>query len=122
MDPRLNEHQILRALDDAQIALTPNGVRSLCSLVLVTCYDRRVVREFMAEIIDLTTEISIIIADLECASRMRAILEERDPERDPKVLDAKITALCAEFMALRKRIAEKFALVVQCPTASDSIS
>lgn len=118
----MNEHQILRALDDAQIALTPNGVRSLCSLVLVTCYDRRVVREFMAEIIDLTTEISIIIADLECASRMRAILEERDPERDPKVLDAKITALCAEFMALRKRIAEKFALVVQCPTASDSIS
>jgi len=121
VDPKLNEEQILATLDPS-IVLTPNGIRSLMSLILLCCYDRQVDREFMADIIDRMAELGIVLAQLECAGKMHAALEVVEADRQPAALNGRIEELMVKFTRLRTNLYEKFKLVTMCPTADDKIS
>jgi len=121
--PKLNEVGIHATLAAEDYFLTPNGMRSVCSLVLLACYDRKVEREFMADIIDQVTNISICLSDLECGSKMaHALVSVVDPKRDTAEHTAKLEGIARELGAKRKRLAEKFALVCQCHTGNDTLS
>ena len=121
-DPLLNEQRILETLNNWQLLLTPNSVRSLCALVLMACYDRKVTREFMAEMIDRNQEIGITMSELEGAAKLRGAMRLLRPNVEPKEIDEKIANLCGQWRRQRQIMADKFALVTQCPTTVDRLS
>lgn len=102
--------------------MTPNQVRGLMSLILLASYDRKVEREFFASLLDLCAETNIVLTDLTCGGRMADVLAKIEPEREPSLLNEEIDGHVAKWVANRKRLAEKFRLVMMCPTAADSIS
>ena len=122
VNPKLNEYAILATLRNEQVPMRPNELRSLMSLVTLACYDRKVEREFFAEVIDLCALMGVDLADMESAGRMRTLYMEMHPAKQPLALDARIDALVHGFMAKRRRLASRFELVTACPTAEDSFS
>ncbi len=121
-DPKLNESRILEALANDELMLTPNGARSLFSLVLLACYDRKVERDFMADMIDKCAEAEQTVADLECAGRMYTVLYTIEPEGTPANLNEEVERLSRLWISRRKALAEKFSLVCQCPTTLDRVN
>lgn len=121
-DPKLNEKKILHVLRDKDIPVTPNGMRSLNSLVLLCCYDRKVEREFMAAMLDLVAETDIIISKIEVAVTVRHLYGVVKPDSSTEQIDKQVNDLMVEFGGARACIAEKFDLVTQCPTLTDKIS
>lgn len=121
-NPKLNEQALLAALRNEHIPLTPNTFRSLLSLTTLACYDRKVEREFFADWIDQCAMLGIDLADMESAGRMRVLYTSMHPDKEPKALDAEIDRLMQGFMAKRRRLAEQFDKVTQCPTEADKVS
>ena len=121
-DPKLDEERILATLSSESVLLTPNGMRSLLARVTLACYDRKVEREFMCEVLDLCSLIGITVADLECAGKMCVVLSVIDKAHDVGPLSEAVATLANELQARRKVLAAKFALVVQCPTTQDKVS
>lgn len=97
------------------------------SLVLLACYDRKVKREFMAEMIDRAAMMDICLSGLECAVRLQ-MAAAKPPKKGSKVLaevpvkSPEIEQLTKSFNTQRKALADKFALVTQCPTGENTIS
>lgn len=118
-DPLLNEQLIIAQLRDERTPVTPNMMRSLCSIVLMCSWDRKIEREFFGELLDDVCMIQIDLADLECAGRMRKFIISK--EGDPAPLDTETEALVTGFMAKRRRLADKMDLISQCPTSTDNI-
>jgi hypothetical protein len=121
-DPRFNEQAILGTLRNADLVLTPNDVRSLLSLVLMATYDRKVEREFMAEMIDVAACIQITLSKLEMAGSMKALLMKVDPNQPEGPLDNGIDQWCKAWAAQRSVLTAKFARVCACPTTTDAIN
>jgi hypothetical protein len=121
-DPKINEQGLLMLLRDEGTPLTPNGVRTALSLMVLGCYDRSVKRRFFSEVLDMAALVGVTIADMESAMRLRAVLLKVDPDRHPEVLDAEIAKLQSKWKWQRRELAEKWALVCECPTSQDSIS
>jgi hypothetical protein len=121
-DPKLDEDRIANALSNPTVVLTPNGIRSLMSLVLMACYDRKVEREFMAEMIDVTAEVGILLSRMESGAKMRAAFSILKPGMEPTEIDEELQGLMRTWNAQRARVAMKFALLRQCPTTFDTIS
>lgn len=121
-DPHINEQGILGMLRDEGFPLTPNGVRSTLSMVLLGCHDRLVKRRFMAEMLDLSAMIHINISKLEAGMMMRAAMAKMSPETSTEYIDAELQKGQEEWKVQRRQLAEKWALVCECPTASDTIS
>lgn len=121
-DPKLNEKKILHVLRDKDVPITPNGMRSMASLVLLCCYDRKVKREFMAEMLDLTAETYILLARLETAMTVRVLYNAIKPEATTEKMDEQIHELANGVCAKRALFADKFFLVTECPTLADKIS
>ena len=125
-DPKLDEERILNTLSSDNVLLTPNVMRSLLSRVIIACYDRKVEREFMCEVVDLCTLMGITVADLESAGRMCVVLSHLEPadgtSPDLGPMSDAISALTDELRGRRKVLTEKFMLLVQCPTTQDKVS
>lgn len=121
-DPKLNEARLLLTLSNDDIPLTPDGVRALCSLVVLACYDRKVEREFFASVLDLVATINSALGEIICGGRMAQALHDVDPERTPTLLMEQSVVHGRIFRQTRKLLAEKFALVTQCPTTQDKVS
>lgn len=118
-DPMLNERLILAQLRDEQASVTPNFMRTLCSLVLMSAWDRKVEREFFAGLLDDVAMINIDLSDLESLGRLRQLLVAHEDDTTP--LDERSQTLVAGFMARRKSFATKMDLISQCPKSADSI-
>jgi hypothetical protein len=90
-------------------------MRTWCGLTIMCAYDRVVERQFFEELVELTINIQVDLAELEKAGAMRGFLLGLDPERDPKELDTAIDKVVEQFMHKRKRLADKLDLIAQCP-------
>lgn len=121
-DPQYNEQAILDALKDTRRGITPNRMRTLCSLVMMCAFDRKVEREFMAGLIDDVTMIGIDLSEMEKAGAMREFLLKLDPERDPQVLDAEVEKLIVGFMRKRANLADKLDKISQIPGSDTKLS
>ena len=121
-DPVLNEKMILVELRDEYRPVTVNTMRSMCSLVLMCAYDRKVERFFFAELVDDIARLSMDLAELEKAGAMRAVLMKLDETREPKLLDEQITKLVTGFLAKKRSLANKLDLISQCPGANVKVS
>lgn len=106
------------------------------SLMLMACYDRKVTREFMADMIDRAAMMNICLSGLEAEARLylyrkgatpatkpaRGKKTACQPPREIPVTSPEIEQLSKAFNAMRKTMADKFALVTQCPTSENTIS
>ena len=121
-DPLLPEQAMLNTLGDTDYPLTSDGFRMLTMLIILACYDRKVNRKFMADMLHEMNELHMLLSDLEGAERCRAAFEENDiidiSTRYKKEVEKGIVKLCK----IRESMANKFSLVTQCPTTRDSIS
>lgn len=121
-DPKLNEPRILASLRDEMLPLSVNGWRSLCEIVLMACYDRKVEREFFAEVLDLVGETQTAIDEIEMIGRMMKLLMVLGPDKQSEMLVNAAQGMGKMFMHKRRQMADKFALLCQCPTTADKIS
>lgn len=120
-DPMLNERAILATLRNDAMQLSVDGWRAFCEVILMACFDRKVTREFFAEMLDLTSETQDAIGELEGIGRMMRLLAVTEPTQSSAMLKEEAEKFSKLFAHHRRRIAEKFALLVQCPTTADPI-
>jgi hypothetical protein len=120
-DPKLDEAMIARMLTN-EFLLSPQGVRSLLSMVLLACYDRKVEREFMADMIGRADDVHILLSQMESGSKMRAMLTALQPETKTDAIDDELKKLGMEWQRKREGLAAKFSEVRQCPTTRDTIN
>lgn len=120
--PILNELLILATLNREETPLSGDDIRMLSALVLMACYDRKVEREFLAEVIETMSEMHDCVGVLEKGVSYIYILSEIDPERTPSVLGGAIKEWGEEFTRLRRKLASYMEKLVECPTAADRIS
>lgn len=121
-DPKLNEQAILNTLRNEAAAITPNGMRSLMTLVLMCAYDRKVEREFFGDLLDDCAMIEVDLADLEKAGALRTLYVGEHPGETPTKIDEQVDKICCGFFRKRQGLAEKMSLISQCPTTSDKVS
>lgn len=122
-DPKLNEPALLKSLRDPDALIAPEGARFLCNLVLLAAYDRKVDREYFAEVLSTCHDIHVTMADLETAGKMMSVLAKfPDAPETPGPLMVETDKLCKTWARLRHKLADQFDLVTQCPTLSDKIS
>jgi hypothetical protein len=113
---------ILATLNREETPLSGDDIRMLSALVLMACYDRKVEREFLAEVIETMSEMHDCVGVLEKGVSYIYILSEIDPERTPSVLGGAIKEWGEEFTRLRRKLASYMEKLVECPTAADRIS
>lgn len=121
-DPKLNEGRIYSTLCDESIPLSTDGWRALGQLVVLACYDRKVEREFFAEILNLVGETQASLDAVEDAMRMHHLLQVACPGEESKILSKVAQDSGKVFLGARRQLAAKFSLVYQCPTTEDKIS
>lgn len=116
----LDDEMIVACLRDENTPISSNMLRSLCSLVLMAAWDRKVEREFFAELVDDVARMSVDIADIETLSNMRALVSAQRGNVNP--IDKEVHKLIVGFSAKRQKVADKMDLIAQCPGKNDSIS
>lgn len=122
LSPKMDEQNLLRLLSDLSIPMTPLAWRQTAAMVILDCWDRRLERPFFASILDLSVELDSLMATIEKGGAMRYCLTTLDEDRDPVMLDEQLNGIVTQFMRKRHQMAEKFALVCQCPHEGSTIS
>lgn len=120
--PKMDEQQLLLHLRDCASPITPMAMRQICCMVVLDCWDRNLLRPFFASILDLCMEIDVLLAAMEKGGALRYVIGLIDEEREPAMLDEQLNGIVMQFMRKRQQLAEKFALVCQCPGHGDTIS
>lgn len=121
-DPLLNEDMILKTLQDEVFEFSSDDIRGLCNLVLLACYDRKVGREFFAEMIVHSTNMQECVSEVESGIKMISVLKKIDPTKSPDTLSAAIKEWGKKFTTERRKMTEQFGLLCQCPTGKDPVS
>ena len=122
VDPKLNELNILATLNNETFHLSTDDYRSLCSLVLLACYDRKVEREFIVEVIETVTAVYSCIEAVELGISFVYFLSVVDPQRKPLLISGNLQLWVVELARLRKTLAGYMELLIECPSSSDLIS
>lgn len=121
-DPKLNEERLLATLRDETLPVSVNSWRAIGELVLMACYDRKVEREFFAEVMDLLCEGQAAINELAVTARMITLLQGVSPEHPCVILKGIADDWAKMFTVKRRALVEKFYLVTECPTTLDKVS
>lgn len=122
VDPMLNEPAILKALRNEAEPITPNGMRSLMTFVVLAAYDRKVEREFFIGLLDDVAMIGIDLAEMEKAGALRSLFTNQHPDKEPTKINDQVDKICQGFFRKRQMLADKMDLISQCPTLSDKVS
>lgn len=133
IDPKMDEQALLMTLRQGR--LTPDQFSNIMDMILVACYDRKVERGFMCEMIHRTSEIHRCLSMIdeavciELARRAqpvqatRARAKKQVPALDPAAITSPaIEGLTATFKNLRGQLGDKLELLTKCATAADTIS
>jgi hypothetical protein len=113
--------QQTHALLSPDSMLTPDYMRALLNMVLLICYDRKVEREFYAEVADRVTYGFTLLRGMECGvitlRHTRSI-----PEATQQVLVDAVNKTSKELTELRVWLCEKLLLLNQCAHPEERIN
>lgn len=118
----VNEKLLLSWLTDQDSPVTPDQLRFMGNLVLMAAYERDVHREFMRVAINDVSEMNSALARLERAGSYKNLMGGYFPGENTERLDAAAAGIITEVMALKKRLADKVVLLMQCPDEGDTIN
>ena len=94
----------------------------LFGLVILSCHDHKVKREFLAEVVELALEGQRLIAGLGAEARMFAACDLPEDEKAKKMFEDMAIASMMEIDGLRKKLSTKMGSLMSCAGPEDSIS
>lgn len=116
------EEWLVKALAPEE-AFSLDGARYAAIIAVLCAYDRKVEREFFADVLATTLNITHAATELEYAASVVGALIKAEPERGtPEVLDAAIKDRVKDLHRFRAKLHKKMALVAEMPPPGTKLS